>query len=132
MGTILKYIFFVMVGFCWRVWVQERKRIEDLAEVFYPRAIQRWLGLLETILVRDFLFEINFALEDKFKEEQLKCIINDYHLLFLGTTKQIKSKIPKDAPEANDVTFELNALLDQFEIGFPAYKEFNKIKHKEK
>ena len=58
--------------------------------------------------------------------------LDDYHFLLLGTTKRIKLMVTTTAPDENEVTLELDDRSDRFEIGFPIYKEFNKVEHKGK
>ena len=81
---------------------------------------------------KDFSFEITFAVEDKLKGKQLKRSIDDYHFLLPGTTKQIKAKLSEDASTANSVTTKLDDRTEQFKLGMPIFKEFDKVKHKGK
>ena len=81
---------------------------------------------------KDFLFEITFAVEDRPKGKKLKRAIDNYHFLLPGTIKRIKLKVSEDAPTANDVTLKLDHRLEQFKIGIPVFKEFNKVEHKGK
>ena len=78
------------------------------------------------------MFEITFACKGKLTGKQLKQTIDDYHFLTPGITKWIKSKVPNEAPEENEVSNELYDHLDWFKIELPVYKAFDNIEHKGK
>ena len=51
------------------------------------------------------------------------CNIDNYHFLLPGTIKQIKLKVSKDVPSANnDVTLKLDDRSKQYKIGMPIFK----------